>query len=389
MLLEGEKGSYSFLPRKCGWGAHAQTTRPQYAQTVGSPQTSAPTRATAQSSTILFVKLPPDVVVVSIEMASPRVAVLGFLIITGLTAVRIQPAKDSDHGQPIAWCHVQKGPLEVVIKAIGRRTSSLTLDRGALVPVLRTESKNGRQRALLRITDLSTLNPVDRWVDSSQAEIVPIDRFPSDRELLRQLGGEYRDDFTASKVAVARWLVKGGNSGTALVCFVASGVLPTSRLVAFLPTQGNFTRGPWLEFPFSEMKPGILSGEVRDLLADGIECFITREPFRKGPEVLGVNIVIRRLERGNFKTLWSAPLDSRSLDSFPPEPQILHPLEKNVGAPGTVTKGEVEFQARGNIYIPVWKATVQFFAVGQDKPLNSVKITKACAWTGSDFEPLQ
>ncbi|MGD0460568.1 MAG: hypothetical protein ABSC21_22835 [Terriglobia bacterium] len=255
--------------------------------------------------------------------------------------------------------------------------------------MLRTESKHGKNRAMLRITDLSTLNPVDAWVDPSKVEIVPIDRFPSDEELLRQLGSEYQDDFTLSKVALARWLVKQGNSSPALVCLVASVALPATRLIAFLPRGGSFTRGPWLEFPFSEMKPGILSVEVRDLLGDGIECLITHEPFRKGPEVLGVNIVIRRLEGGNFRTLWSAPLESRNLDFFPSELQILHPLEKNAGAPGTVTKGEVEFQPRGNIYIPVWKATVEFRAVGQDKPLDSVKVTKACAWNGSEFEPLQ
>jgi hypothetical protein len=316
-------------------------------------------------------------------------ASVGLLIITDIIAVTIVPAKDRDSHQPIAWCYVQEGPLELMQRALGRRTKPLSLARGALVPVLRMESKSGRKQAMLRITDLSTLNPVDVWVDPSKVEIVPIDRFPSDQELLRQLGSEYQDDFTASKVAVARWLVKEGNSGTALVCLVASVVLPASRLVAFLPGQGNFTRGPWLEFPFSDMKPGILSVEVRDLLGDGIECLITHEPFRKGPEVLGVNIVIRRLERDNFRTLWSAPLESRNLDFFPSEPQILHPLEKNSGAPGTTTKAEVEFQPRGNIYIPVWKATVEFYAVGQDKPLNSVKVTKACAWNGFEFEPLQ
>jgi hypothetical protein len=314
---------------------------------------------------------------------------LGFLIVIGMTAVRILPAKESEHAQPIAWCYVQKGPLEVTQKAIGRRASSLTLGRGALVPVLRMDSKNGRKRALVRLIDLSTLNRVDGWVDSSQTEIVPIDRFPRDEGLLRQLGREYQDDFTASKAAVARWLVKEGNSGTALVCLVASVVLPASRLVAFRPAQGNFTRGPWLEFPFSDVKPGILSLEVRDLLGDGNECLITHEAFRKGPEVLGVNLVIRRLERDNFRTLWSAPLESRNLDFFRSEPQILQPLEKNVGAPGTVTKGEVEFQPRGNMHIPVWKATVEFYAVGQDKPLNSVNVTKTCAWNGSEFEPLQ
>jgi hypothetical protein len=137
------------------------------------------------------------------------------------------------------------------------------------------------------------------------------------------------------------------------------------------------------------MKPGILSGEVRDLLGDGIECLITHEPFREGPATLGVNLVIRRLERGHFSSLWVAPLESRNLGFFPPELQILHPLERNAGTPGTVTKGEVEFQLRGKIYIPVWKATVEFFAVGQDKPIDSVKVTKACAWNGFEFEPLR
>jgi hypothetical protein len=263
------------------------------------------------------------------------------------------------------------------------------LSRGALVPVLKTESKNGRKRALLRTTDLATFNPVEGWVDSDQAEIIPIERFPSDDELLRRAGIKNLDDFTASNVAVARWLLKQGNAGSALVCFMASFGQPASRLVAFLPVGGNFIRGPWLEFPFSEMKPGILSGEVRDLLGDGMECLVTHEPFRAGLATLGVNMVIRRLEHGNFSTLWMAPLESQNLGFFPPEVQILQPLEKNAGAPGTVTKAEVEFQPHGKIYIPVWKATVEFFAPGQDKPIDSVKVIKACAWNGSEFEPLQ
>jgi hypothetical protein len=313
----------------------------------------------------------------------------GFLIITGVIAVGVLPAKESGNRQPIAWCYVREGPLELVRKVVGRRTGSLSLSRGVLAPVLKMESKNGRKLALLRVTDLATLNAVEGWVDSSQAEIIAADRFPSDKELVHQVGFENLDDFTASKVAVARWMVKQGNSGAALVCFVAPFGLPASRLVAFLPVQGKFTLGPWLEFPFFDMKPGILSGEVRDLLGDGIECLITHEPFREGPATSGINIVIRRLERGNFSSLWAAPLESQNLGFFPPKAQILQPLEKNAGAPGTVTKAEVEFQRRGKIYIPVWKATVEFRAVGQDKPIDSVKVTKACAWNGSEFEPLR
>ncbi|MGA2078396.1 MAG: hypothetical protein ABSH52_33320, partial [Terriglobia bacterium] len=165
--------------------------------------------------------------------------------------------------------------------------------------------------------------------------------------------------------------------------------LPESRLVVFLPSGGKYVRGPELPFPCADMKPGILSGEVRDLVGDGVECLITREPFRKGPEILGVNMAIRRLEHGEFSTLWTAPLKSRNLGSFPRDIQKLQPPEKNVGAPGTVTLAEVEFQPSGKITIPIWKATIGFFAVGHDKPSESVEVTKACAWDGSKFESIQ
>jgi hypothetical protein len=253
---------------------------------------------------------------------------------------------------------------------------------------MRSESKKGRTRVLLRITEPATLASVDGWADASQTEILPIDRFPSDEEILRQLSFEPPSGFAAPNFAVARWLVEQGGSGAALLCFVASPGPPESRLVAFLPTGGKFVRGPQLEFPFSDMDPGILSGEVRDLIGDGVECLITREPFRKGPEILGVNMVIRRIQRGDFTTLWTAPLKSRNLGSFPRDIQKLQPPEKNVAAPGTVTNAEVEFQTSGKITIPVWKATIGFFAVGQDKPIDSVKVSKACAWNGSEFEPV-
>lgn len=315
-------------------------------------------------------------------------AALSFLLVTGTASVRGLPAKENGHHQPIAWCYVHEGPLELVRKAGGRKTASLSLGRGTLAPVLKTQSKNGRVQALLRITDLATLNPVEGWVDSSRAEIIPIDRFPSDAEVMRQIRIEPPDTSTGWSAAAARWLVKQGDSGTALVCFVAAFGLPVSRLVAFLSDGGKYVYGTSLEFPFSDMKPGIVSGEVRDLLGDGDECLITHEPFRAGPATFGMNIVIRRLDRGNFPTLWTAPLESQNLGFFPREVQILQPPERNAGAPGTVTKGEVEFQPHGKMYIPVWKATVEFFEVGQDKPIESVKVTKACPWNGAKFEPL-
>src|SRR5271157_5833884 len=113
---------------------------------------------------------------------------LGWLIITGIMAVTIGSAQTRVSRQPIAWCYVQEGPLELMQRALGRRTKPLSVGRGALVPVVRVVSKHGSKQAMLRIMDLSTLNPVDAWVDPSKVEIVPLDRFPSDQELLRLLG---------------------------------------------------------------------------------------------------------------------------------------------------------------------------------------------------------
>ena len=314
---------------------------------------------------------------------------LGFLIIAGAIALPKAPAQRSSHPQPIAWYYVQEEPLEIVQKAVGRRTRSLILGRGTLAPVFKTESKNGSERALLRMTNLGTLNPVEGWAKCNKENIIPLDRFPSDEELLRQLNLEPPHIASGGSAGVVRWLVKQGNSGMALVCFVPLFGLPASRLAAFLPHEGSFVLRTSLEFPFFDLRPGIVYGEVRDLLGDGVECLITHEPFREGPATFGVNMVIRRLEHGNFTSLWKAPLESQNLEFFPREVQILQPLEKNAGAPGTVTKGEVEFQPRGKVHIPVWKATVEFFGPGQDKPLDSIKVVKACAWNGSGFEPVR
>jgi hypothetical protein len=319
----------------------------------------------------------------------PLLATLGFVTIIGAMAVRRLPAKESEHRQPIAWCYVREGPLELVRKTVGRRTGSLSLSRGMLAPVLKTESKAGRMRAMLRLTDLETLNPVEGWVDSSQAEIIPFERFPSDAEVMRQVSIEPPNGSTGRSGGVARWLVKQGDSGPALLCFAAAFGQPISRLIAFLPEEGKYVHGAWLEFPFSDMKPGIVYGEVRDLLRDGHECLITHEPFREGPATFGMNIVIRRLERGKFSLLWKAPLEWQNLGFFPSEMQIFQPPERNAGAPGTVTKGEVEFQPHGKTYMAVWKATVEFFGPGQDKPIESVKVTKACPWIGNQFEPVR
>jgi len=316
-------------------------------------------------------------------------AIPGLFLCICITAAGTLPAKQKEPGRPIAWCYVRERPLEVERKGLGRKTISVSLGRGTLAEVVRTDSGNGRARVLLRIVDLATLTPFDGWADSSQAETFPLDRFPGDEEILRELRIEPPGSSPSSRAVVARWLLRQGRTGRALVCFVASAGMPISQLAAFLPVAGKYKRATQLEFPFSEMKPGIVSGEVRDLLGDGNECLITHEPYRAGPLTVGLNMVIRRLEQGKFSTLWTASLVAQNLESFPPDTKILEPPEKNAGSPGTVTKAEVEFEPRGKIYIPVWKARVEFFAAGQDKPLASVSVTKACGWNGSAFEPVR
>jgi len=129
--------------------------------------------------------------------------------------------------------------------------------------------------------------------------------------------------------------------------------------------------------------------EIRDLVGDGNECLVTREPFDLGLENRGIRIVIRRLEGAELKTLWEAPLERRNLSSYPPKTRLLQPPERNIGEPGTVTTGTVDFLARGGRHEPVWKGKVEFYVVGREAPVNSIAFEKTCAWQGTKFAPLQ
>lgn len=257
------------------------------------------------------------------------------------------------------------------------------------MPVIRVATRNRLSWAQVRVLDMAKLTPQVGWVESAQVTLLPPDRFPADGDLLRQLGGEYLDDFTAAHKEIVRFLVHQKHLDPALVCLISSPNLPFSRLVAFLPAQGRFVPGPSLEFPASEMEPGIIAAQVRDLLGDGNECLVSREPFRQGPETRGINLVIRRIEGGAFKTLWTAPLEFRNLGLYPPRPEILQPSEKNIGLPGTLAKGDVSFHQMGSAFEPVWKGKVEFYVVGRDQPVNSVTVEKACKWDGEKFKPLR
>ena len=76
-------------------------------------------------------------------------------------------------------------------------------------------------------------------------------------------------------------------------------------------------------------------------------------------------------------------------DEYERKVQTLAPPEKNIGLPGTVTKGEVEFRARGRISEPVWKGKVEFHALGREEPVDTLSLEKVCTWDGTKFAPLQ
>jgi len=132
-----------------------------------------------------------------------------------------------------------------------------------------------------------------------------------------------------------------------------------------------------------------VAAEVRDLLGDGNECLVTKEAFSFGPENHGVKMVIRRIEGNALRTLWEAPLEFRNLASYAAQPRVGQPPEKNIGSPGTVTRGSVEFQARGNLSEPVWRGSIEFYVFGREQPLQKVSVEKLCSWEGTQFAPLQ
>ncbi len=287
------------------------------------------------------------------------------------------------------WGYVRSGPLEVHSKPSAGKRKSLQLDRGALVEILKTADGGNTHWAQVRLLSLEKLEVVTGWVDASQLDWFPAAQFPPDAEILRLLGGGYLDDFTAEHAQIARWLVRGSKGDRALVCLVTSRDMPSARLVALLPSEGTFVPGPTLDFPSAELMAGVTFLETRDLLGDGQDCLITHEPFHNGPNTRGVTEVIRRIVGGKFQTLWIAPLEYRYLDVYPAKIQPLEPPERNIGTPGTVTKGDVIFRARGKVFEPEWKGKVEFYVVGRDEPVNTLTINKVCPWDGGEFAPLR
>jgi hypothetical protein len=305
------------------------------------------------------------------------------------TAVRAAFPAENEPSPPLGWVYLQSGAQYLRSKPARRKPGSVYLGQGTLAPVLNLESKEGSEWARVRVVDLATLTPQVGWVPVKDGSMLPPERFPSDSSLLRLMGGEYLDDFTSSQTDIARFLISQATSPPLLLCYVVSSTLASGRLVVFKADEGNFTPGPSIQFSLADMKAGILTLEVRDLIGDGNECIVTHETFRDGPETRGVNMVIRRVTTGELRTLWQAPLEYRNLTLYPPQLQILTPAEKNIGGAGSVTTGEVTFRQRGKAWEPVWRGKVEFYQVGREQALDSVNIEKTCFWNGTVFAPLR
>lgn len=293
--------------------------------------------------------------------------------------------KEAKQEAPVAWAFTRNG-AEVRRSPSKGKPAIARLGRGALVHLFKTDSKGWTS---VRAVEPAKLNAQMGWVESDQIEVLPLGQFPTDAELLKQMGGAFLEDYTASHTTLARYLLRRGGLGPALVCFLGSRVLSSARLQVFLTSKGKFAPGPFLEFVSSEMDTGITALEVRDLVGDGNECLVTREPFRLAPEDFGMNLVIRRIEGSELRKLWEAPLEFRNLSSYPARLEVLAPPERNIGAAGTVTKGEVEFRPRASRSEPVWKGRVEFRVFNRSEPLETIPIEKVCPWDGAKFMPLR
>jgi hypothetical protein len=325
-------------------------------------------------------------------MRSQVLTTLLALLVSVSQAVAAKEKKQAAEAQPsapIGWLELGAHSRALSASESDVRKVTRHLTPGTLLPVLRTKEKRGTTIAQVRTFNLDSASRELGWVALNSDELKPVGSYPVDSELLRLLGGPYLDDFTAEHTDIARFLVRGGQGPPALLCYVFTAPLAMAKLVIFAPNEGRFSLGALLDFPLSEMQAGIISLEIRDLIGDGRDCVITKEPFRQQAQTKGTDLVIRRVAGGNFQTLWKAPVEFQNLSQYASKMQILQPPEQNIGAPGTVTTGEVTFRPQGPGQEPVWRGKVEFFVFGRDKAYDSVNIEKACPWNGQEFMPLK
>lgn len=305
------------------------------------------------------------------------------ILLGGVTA----RAKDKKPVQT-GWAEVTSTAVEVYRKASVGKKSLAHLSPRSLVPTFESKQSKSVQWTKISTADPATLQPVTGWVESSRLKTFPTDQFPSDEDLQKVLGGAFLEDIHTQDMRMLRYLLRPGDQEPTLLVFIGATFLPQTRLQAFVKKDGNWTAGPSFEYMPVQLKTGLAEIEIRDLIGDGRDCLITREPFAQSFGASGVNLVIRRIEGDVFKTVWQAPLEIRNLSSYPPKIKVLSPPEKNIGIPGSISTGEVEYRRSGKVEEPVWKGKVDFHIPGREKPLNTVNVEKVCPWNGSEFAPL-
>lgn len=289
---------------------------------------------------------------------------------------------------PIGWLEIHTGSRKLSVSKEDLQKASRDLAQGLVIPVYKTKEKHGQTLARVGALNLETGSAELGWLGINPSELKPTESYPSDNDLLRQLGGPYLDDFTADHTDIARYLVRQGDGPPALLCYVLTSPLSMAKLVIFSPQQGIYAPTTTLNITIGEMDAGIASIEVRDLTGDGSDCVITKENFREQAQSFGKMLRIRRIAGGKFEDLWQAPIKYQNLSQYNSQMQILRPPEQNIGAPGTKTSGDVTFRSNGKGQEPVWKGKIEFYVAGREKALDSVSIEKACPWDGHAFAPL-
>lgn len=303
-----------------------------------------------------------------------------------------QQSAGQDRKQPplTGWAYITADKVVDMMQfASDRWKPLLRLPHGSLLPVYATKTHGARTWLKVQGAEVGTLQAKTGWIKAESVQTFPAEGFPTDAALLSMLGGAYLNESAARTATVARFLMNPQATPVEMVCFIYSPYLPTVLLQDFHVRGGKSEIGPSLSFAASELDTSITSVEFKDLRGDGSICLITKEVASKGAPVGGINLVIRTLGQNSWETLWTAPLELRNLGAFPPKIQVLSPPEKNIGVPGTATRGEVTFQPEGREFIPVWKGKVEFYIPGNDHPTQTVEVQKTCTWQDGRLTPFR
>ncbi len=310
-------------------------------------------------------------------------ALLLILVIGSALADNTSAAENPLKPDPIHWCRVPKPQIEVLSKPGSGEKEVAKLMRGMLVPAF--ESKKTGKGEWLRVVaiDLARMTPCAGWIEAAAVQIIAPDAYPHDDKILALSGAPFVEDFAAENTAVARLLLRTADAGDVLICYLGTEVLPHTRLQLFLQSGARYKAGPAIDIPFSEMKSPIASLEALDLAGDGNEFLVTREPYASGPQVFGMDLLVRRFDGNRLITVGKIPIAARNFASYPPRLQIAEPDEANIGQPGTDTKGEIEFRARGQQTDIAWKGEIRFHALGREKPLETIPLERVWTWNGN------